>query len=73
MGGVILKGVLTQEDLIKDARFYQDMALVYQDAYEALHAQQVKLQGKYSTQASLIEEALAAIKAVEAEAQCRCQ
>ena len=31
--------------------------------YEALHAQQVKLQGKYSTQASLIEEASAAIKA----------
>ena len=41
--------------------------------YEALHAQQVELQGKYTTQASLIKEALAAIKAAEAEVQCRHQ
>ena len=68
-----LEGVLDQENLIEDAKFYQDAALDYQNAYQALHAQQVKLQGKYSTQASLIEEASAAIKAAEAEAQHRHQ
>ena len=40
---------------------------------KALHAQQFKLQGKYSIHASLIEEALAAVKAADAEAQCRHQ
>ena len=49
------------------------MALDYQNVYEALPAQQVELQGKYTAQASLIVEALAAIKAAEAEAQCRHQ
>lgn len=45
------------------------MALDYRNAYEALHAQQLELQGKYSMQAYLIEEALPAIKPAEAEAQ----
>ena len=42
----------------------KNVALDYQNTYEALHAQQVELQGKYTAQASLIEEASAAIKAV---------
>ena len=51
-----------------DAKFYQDTAVDYQNAYEALHAQQVELQAKYSEQTYVIKEALAAIKAAEAEA-----
>ena len=49
--------------------FTKTAALNYQNAYEALHAQQVELQGKYNMQAYLIEEASAAIKAAEAEVQ----
>lgn len=48
-------------DLIKDTKFYQDTALNYQNTYEALHAQQVELQSKYSAQSYLIKEASAAI------------
>ena len=47
-GEVHCKGVMDHADLIEDAKFYKDIALDYQDTYEALHAQQVKLQGKYS-------------------------
>ena len=70
-GEVHCKGIMDHANLIENAKFYQDTALNYQNAYEALHAQQVELQGRYSAQASLIEEALAAVKAVEAEAQQR--
>ena len=50
-------------DLIEDAKFYQDAALNYQNAYEALHVQQVELQSKYSAQSYLIKEASVAVKA----------
>ena len=72
-GGVHHKEVIDHADFIEDTQFYQDAALDYQNTYEALHAQQVEPQGKYSLQAYLIKEASAAIKAVEAEAQCQHQ
>lgn len=63
------KGDLNHIDLIEDAKFYQDTALNYQNAYEFVHVQQVELQSKYSAQSYLMEEALVAIKAAEAQ-QC---
>ena len=36
--------VISHEDLIEDAKFYQDVALNYQNAYEVLLAQQAELQ-----------------------------
>ena len=63
---------MDQVDLIEDTKF-QDRALNYQNAYEALHAQHIELQGKYSAQACLIKEALAAIIAAEAKVQQRHQ
>ena len=60
---------MSSQDLIKDAKFYQDVALDYQNAYEALLAQQVELQDKFKAQSCLIEEASAAIHAAETEAQ----
>ena len=35
------------EDLVQDAKFYQDTALELQGAYEDLYQWQIKLQGKY--------------------------
>ena len=49
---------------IEDAKFYQDVALNYQNAYEALLAQQVELQDKFKAQSCLMEEA-SAIHAAE--------
>ena len=60
---------ISQEDLIKDAKFYQDAAINYQNAYEALLAQQAELQGKFEAQSHLIQEASAAIDAAETEAK----
>ena len=34
---------ISQEDLIEDAKFYQDMVINYQNAYKALLAQQAEL------------------------------
>ena len=43
-------GAISAADLIEDAKFYQDTALGYQDAYETLHIQQ-ELQHRYTQQA----------------------
>ena len=72
-GEVHHEGVMDHANLIKDAKFYQDAVLDYQNGYAALHGQLIELQGRYSIQASLIEEASAAVKFVEAEAQCQHQ
>ena len=51
---------ISQEDLIKDAKFYQDAAINYQNAYEALLAQQVQnFKDKFEAQSHLIQEASA--------------
>ena len=60
---------MSQEDLIEDAKFYQDVAINYQNAYEVLLAQQAELQDKFKAQSCLMEEASAAIHAAETEAQ----
>ena len=57
------------EDLIQDAKFYQDTALELQGAYEDLYQWQIELQGKYNEQSKLLKEVSAAIKAADAEAK----
>ena len=64
---------ISQADLIEEAKFYQDMAINYQNAYEALLAQQAELQGKFEAQSRLIQEASAAIDAAEGEAKIKHQ
>ena len=64
---------ISQEDLIEDAKFYQDMAINYQNAHEALLAQQAELQDKFKAQSQLIQEASAAINAAENEARTQHQ
>ena len=54
-------------------KFYQDVALDYQNTYEAFHAQQWSFRVSIACKAYLIEEALAAIKAAEAKVQQRHQ
>ena len=53
-------------DLIEDAKFYQDMAIKYQNAYETL-------QCRYAQQAHLMEEASGALHAAEGQASQRQQ
>ena len=64
---------ISTADLIEDAKFYQDAALGYQDAYETLHIQQEELQHRYTQQAQLVEEASEALRAAEAESSVRHQ
>ena len=59
---------VSQEDLI-EAKFYQEAVINYQNAYEALLAQQGELQGKFEAQSHLIQEASAAIDVAETEAK----
>ena len=66
-------GAISPADLIEDAKFYQDTALGYQDAYEALHIQQEELQHRYTQQAQLVEEASEALRAAEAKSSLRHQ
>ena len=47
--------------LIEDIRYFQDAALGYQDAYEALQLQQEELQHWFTQQAQLVEEASEAL------------
>ena len=61
------------EDLVQDAKFYQDTALELQGAYKNLYQWQVELQGKYDEQSKLLKEVSAAIKAADAEAKQRHQ
>ena len=64
-------GAISTADLIEDAKFYQDAALGYQDAYETLRIQQEELQHWYAQQAQLVEEASKALRAAEAESSAR--
>ena len=41
-------GAVSAVDLIEDAKFYQDAAFGYQDAYETLRIQQEELQHQYT-------------------------
>ena len=51
------------EDLVQDAKLYQDTTPELQGAYEDLYQWQIELQGKYDEQSKLLKEASAAIKA----------
>ena len=73
MGEGCHKKDLDHANLIEDAKFYQDAALNYQNAYEVLYVQHVELQSKYSVQSYLIKEASFAIKAAKAESQLQHQ
>ena len=64
---------ISQEDLIEDAKFYQGATINYQDAYEALLAQQVELQSKFEAQSQLIQEASVAIDGAESKAKTKHQ
>ena len=54
-------------NLLEDVKYFHNAALSYQDAYEALQAQQVELQTKFTEQAQLVQEASDALRANEAE------
>ena len=54
-------------NLLEDVKYFHNTALSYQDAYEALQAQQVELQTKFTEQAQLVQEASDALKASEVE------
>ena len=60
-------------NLLEDIKYFHNAALSYQDAYEALQQQQAELQSKFTEQAQLVQEALDALKAVEAESSARQQ
>ena len=60
-------------NLLEDVKYFHNAALSYQDAYEALQAQQVELQTKFMEQAQLVQEASDALKANEAESAARQQ
>ena len=60
-------------NLLEDVKYFHNTALSYQDAYEALQAQQVELQTKFTEQAQLVQEASDALKAAEAESAARQQ
>ena len=54
-------GAINTTNLIEDIKFYQDAALGYQDAYEALQLQQEELQHWFTQQAQLVQEASEAL------------
>ena len=60
-------------DLLKDTKFYHDVAFEYQSAYKALHLQQEELQNRYNQQAHLVEEASGALRVAEIESSQRYQ
>ena len=60
-------------NLLEDVKYFHNAALSYQDAYEALQAQQVELQTKFSEQAQLVQEASDALRASEVESAARQQ
>ena len=66
-------GAISAADLIEDAKFYQDAAIRYQDAYETLRIQQKELQHRYTQHAKLVEEASEALRAAEAKSSLRYQ
>ena len=54
-------GAINTASLIEDVRYFQDAALGYQDAYEALQLQQEELQHWFTQQAQLVQEASEAL------------
>ena len=46
------------QDLVQDAKFYQDTALEFKGAYEDLYQWQIELQGKYDKQSKLLKESI---------------
>ena len=60
-------------NLLEDVKYFHNAALSYQDAYEALQAQQVELQTKFTEQAQLVQEASDALRANEVESAARQQ
>ena len=54
-------------NLLEDIRYFQNTALGYQDAYEALQLQQEELQTRFTQQAQLVQEASEALRAAEVE------
>ena len=54
-------------NLLEDVRYFQNAALGYQDAYEALQLQQEELQTRFTQQAQLVQEASEALRAAEVE------
>ena len=61
------------EDLVEDAKFYQDATVELQGAYKDLYQKQVELEHKYEEQSNLLKEASVAIQAAETEAKQRHQ
>ena len=57
-------GGLVTSDLLEDAKFYQDIAVELQTAYDTL-------QQRFTQQARLMEEASGALHAVESQASKR--
>ena len=66
-------GAINTANLIEEVKFYQDAALGYQDAYEALQLQQEELQHWFTQQAQLVQEASEALQAAEVESSVRQQ
>ena len=60
-------------NLLEDVKYFHNATLSYQDAYEALQAQQVELQTKFTEQAQLVQEASDALRANEVESAARQQ
>ena len=60
-------GASNAASLIEDVRYFQNAALGYQDAYEALQLQQEELQTRFTQQAQLVQEASEALRAAEVE------
>ena len=54
-------GAVNTSSLIEDVKYFQDAALGYQDAYEALQLQQEELQHWLIQQAQLVQEASEAL------------
>ena len=72
-GNLDVELVIGQEYLNEDAKFYQDAAINYQNAYKALFAQQAELQNKFEAQSHLIQQTSAAINVAESEAKIQHQ
>ena len=61
------EGDINTAGLIEDVKYFQDAALGYQDAYDALQLQQEELQHQFTQQAQLVQEASEALQAAEVE------
>ena len=66
-------GAIGTANLIEDAKFYQDAALEYQDAYKTLRLLQEELQHQYPHQVQLVQEVSEALQAAEVQSSIRQQ